>query len=739
MSLRRGVYAHRPSAHAGPSQWLGRAAALLSALCLAMLAATCSAADTWVASNPCPLAQDLTDIWGCSESCIFAVGRNGAVVRYDGVTWYLTDTGTTTTLYGVWGSSPADVFAVGYGGTILHFDGIGWTRTDCGTTLNGVWGSASDDVFAVGKSGAIVHYDGSHWEEVASPVSSDLISVWGIDSATVYATSELGEVIRFDGQRWELVYPGTSGKCLLGSLWGTAGDDIFAVGLGGVVVHFDGYRWRELRQGQFSEPEFLCVAGTSGCDFWVAGSGGVIRHFDGFGWQEVEVESLGPAWFEATAAIRGLLSTQVDHLYAVGEGGIRELRRQPVLTETEAAPTLREIWTHVFEKETGVLLEAAIFAHEWEDGSISVLGRDGWYALLDADGDLLRWAHPAAGLSSAAAASNGEILCLGRLTDEPAPFALLKIDRAGDVRPVKDFAGEDAPSGALPLYAPSLGGNCLIAWMRDGAWWVGELLASGETLWESDINALSALRQSSALGSAASRSCLRTVTSLSTDKDGYVFICGQCYVGDGVTDFITALDPERQSVWYSEATPDNGVRGVGPRVLGVRADGVVLTVRGNVGRYCSTEQKASPQETCGDLLIEGYDRLTGDPAFLNPASLSAPLGDCGIKDWAYDTAELSGGGYVLAGHGSRAFVALISAAGEPLWIRYLAAEGGVDGFFISLSPTAAGGFLAAGRIYPNWDTVRGGQAFVLVSTRDGVFEMPRLLEGLGRTLRWSRL
>ena len=75
---------------------------------------------------------------------------------------------TGNDLLGVWGSSSGDVFAVGRGGTILHFNGSIWSSMSSGMTydLCAVWGSSAQDVFTVGNDatgqGIIRHYNGNN-------------------------------------------------------------------------------------------------------------------------------------------------------------------------------------------------------------------------------------------------------------------------------------------------------------------------------------------------------------------------------------------------------------------------------------------------------------------------------------------------------------------------------------------------------------------------------------------------
>ena len=67
--------------------------------------------------------EGLYGIWGSSDSNVFAAGRSGTILHYDGVSWTPMTTGMTADLYGAWGSSATEVFAAGARGTILRYDG----------------------------------------------------------------------------------------------------------------------------------------------------------------------------------------------------------------------------------------------------------------------------------------------------------------------------------------------------------------------------------------------------------------------------------------------------------------------------------------------------------------------------------------------------------------------------------------------------------------------------------------
>lgn len=108
---------------------LGLSSCLLLVLCPAGAQA---GGGEWEVEDPPPTTRTLQSVWGSSGSDVFAVGRNGTILHYNGTSWSPMKSSTTQWLHGVWGSSGSDVFAVGSGGTILHCrDGKECGRTGC--------------------------------------------------------------------------------------------------------------------------------------------------------------------------------------------------------------------------------------------------------------------------------------------------------------------------------------------------------------------------------------------------------------------------------------------------------------------------------------------------------------------------------------------------------------------------------------------------------------------------------
>ncbi|MBN2571859.1 MAG: hypothetical protein JXA68_06995 [Ignavibacteriales bacterium] len=203
---------------------------------------------------------DLAGIYGFNENNIWAVGSNliltqfyALIAHYDGSTWktvYIDK--TSKTLMGVWGSSPNDIFAVGFEGTILHYDGVSWTKMESNTTANlvDVWGFAPNDVYAcsemdVPEKTTLLHYDGTEWESILDSMVTEpgsISSVWGTSSENVYFTSSFGFYQGSKGNGWSYSYI-PDDHTAQNALRGNSNYNIFICGDYGLVLHYNGKTW----------------------------------------------------------------------------------------------------------------------------------------------------------------------------------------------------------------------------------------------------------------------------------------------------------------------------------------------------------------------------------------------------------------------------------------------------------------------------------------------------------------
>lgn len=143
------------------------------------------------------------DVWGATESDIFAVGNAGHIIHYDGAQWTpLKATGwdpPTRDLNAIWGVPGSGVFAVGSEGSIVqgqHKGDLAVASTPTEARLLEVWGRSATDVFAVGEAGTILHYDGDAWSQEPSGTDLDLNAIVGLDECDALAASRRGVLLR---------------------------------------------------------------------------------------------------------------------------------------------------------------------------------------------------------------------------------------------------------------------------------------------------------------------------------------------------------------------------------------------------------------------------------------------------------------------------------------------------------------------------------------------------------------
>ncbi|MCB9566493.1 MAG: hypothetical protein H6710_04645 [Myxococcales bacterium] len=135
----------------------------------------------------------LWGVWGAAPDDVWAVGGQvgaGAdapvLAHFDGAAW--TEVAIPTldrpseALFKVWGTSRDHVFAVGRAGVILHYDGDTWAQQPSGVTkdLISLWGTGPDEIVAVGgrSNGVVARWDGAAWTPEVIGESAGLNGVW---------------------------------------------------------------------------------------------------------------------------------------------------------------------------------------------------------------------------------------------------------------------------------------------------------------------------------------------------------------------------------------------------------------------------------------------------------------------------------------------------------------------------------------------------------------------------------
>lgn len=116
--------------------------------------------DGWCWRNPLPQINGLVSTWGSDANNVWAVGREGTILKWNGSSWAAQTSGTTQLLFSVWGTDANNVWAVGDVGTILKWNGTSWAAQASGTTkaMFSVWGSDANNIWVVREDGMILQY-----------------------------------------------------------------------------------------------------------------------------------------------------------------------------------------------------------------------------------------------------------------------------------------------------------------------------------------------------------------------------------------------------------------------------------------------------------------------------------------------------------------------------------------------------------------------------------------------------
>ncbi len=269
------------------------------------------------AENP----QQIRSFWGSSENNVFAAGRGGKLLHFDGKEWEdkSGDTGAGFFLEDIWGFSPSDVFAAGQGGLILHYDGQEWQVMGSGTEahLYAVRGHAGN-IWA-GGSNIILRYAGGQWQEFfpENGVIPDIRDMWGSTEGSLFAAGMQGQILHYDGKNWRAMHSGTAAH--LYALWGSSESSVFAAGSGGILLHYDGKEWREMEKETDSSVLFLeSLWGTSENNVWAGGYRGILLHYDGRIWRETDLDTGG---YSITALWSVPDAGDASEIFAADESG----------------------------------------------------------------------------------------------------------------------------------------------------------------------------------------------------------------------------------------------------------------------------------------------------------------------------------------------------------------------------------------------------------------------------------
>jgi len=242
----------------------------------------------------------LYGVWGLDASHVYAVGKGGIIMMWDGSKWGAMTNPEKDDLYDVWGTT-SKIFAVGQG-VDLYWDGTTWNKgggSYYGSySFNDMWGGQAN-LFVVAKTDDVYYRSissTSYWSSayLTSVSKEPMNGIWGVSDSEVYTVGDNGTILKCSGtctsyssSSWSVMTTPSGVTSHLQAIWGSSSSDIFAVGLDGAILHYNGTSWTKMSVN--TSTYFYDVWGSGPNDVWAVGNplfskDQAIFHYDGTSW-----------------------------------------------------------------------------------------------------------------------------------------------------------------------------------------------------------------------------------------------------------------------------------------------------------------------------------------------------------------------------------------------------------------------------------------------------------------------
>jgi len=206
--------------------------------------------------------------------------NGGSFVHFDGNS-YKYDFSVNPLLNGyltkLWGTDKANIYAIGINGTIVHYNGVSWRRIESSTNLGltDIWGGSNNEIYTVGLNygqalGVVLKYNGHAFQKLIEGYvegngydPSQLFKtqlygltegVWLDEHGTVYTVGNL--MYQYKQGKWDFVRtlsenflggdPDNTYRAYLHAIRGNASNDIFIFGESETLIHFNGLTWKRV-------------------------------------------------------------------------------------------------------------------------------------------------------------------------------------------------------------------------------------------------------------------------------------------------------------------------------------------------------------------------------------------------------------------------------------------------------------------------------------------------------------
>jgi photosystem II stability/assembly factor-like uncharacterized protein len=218
----------------------------------------------------------------------WAVGRNGTILRWNGISWFSVPSPTTRNLFDLFMVSSTEGWAVGESGTIIRWNGTSWENVSPPVTENlfDIYMISPTDGWIVGLNGTNLRWDGAAWAP-RTPIAANLFAVYMLSSTEGWVGGD-GNILKWDGLSFSVASSLGAGAKRILSISMASSNVGYAVGLElasgtGVLYRWDGISWKELTP-PVEEP-LGAVWMVSPEDGWIVGGRGTILRFTPLGTQ----------------------------------------------------------------------------------------------------------------------------------------------------------------------------------------------------------------------------------------------------------------------------------------------------------------------------------------------------------------------------------------------------------------------------------------------------------------------
>lgn len=248
----------------------------------------------------------LNAIWAADSNHIWAVGRKGNIVSYNGQTWTQTTLDPGVVFEAISGTDANNVWAVGSNQTIYRFDGANWSREYTNYSLNtwitGISMLNDSSGWASGTDGLLYKYNGTNWIANGLSDATSIQDINVLSANQAWAFGGYGRILKYDGSTWQkqavINDADYYGSYALDSnnVW-VVGSKIWTdapYGNEATIMKYNGSTW-SLQRSNVSTNLYAVAAETPN-NVWAVGYGGKITHYNGSVWVEKS-----PAYYDNMA------------------------------------------------------------------------------------------------------------------------------------------------------------------------------------------------------------------------------------------------------------------------------------------------------------------------------------------------------------------------------------------------------------------------------------------------------